>query len=173
MLHKKLEIFFLTIIIISISVLALNYYNSYSFKHNPLPNSYLERIAAKEKDVLTHMQKNFGFQVKFPIIITDKIPGRLYGLSSYENGHITILLNKKVMQESMDYMIDSVIPHEYAHALLFYLHKNSNEKAGHSRLWQQTCLKLGGKDCRQYVNQQEIVMSKLPFSLKKEREREQ
>ncbi len=166
MLSKKLELLFLTIILLALSILGYNYYKSYSFKHNPLPNSYLKRIAAKEKDVLSHMQKNFRFQVKFPIIITDKIPGRLYGLSSYENGHITILLNKKVMQESMNYMIDSVIPHEYAHALLFYLHKNSSEKQGHSKLWRHTCQKLGGKDCRQYVNQQEIILSKLPFKVK-------
>ncbi len=166
MLRKKLEILFLTIILLALSILGYNYYRSYSFKHNPLPNSYLKRIAAKEQDVLAHMQKNFGFQVQFPIIITDKIPGRLYGLSSYENGRITILLNKKVMQESMNYMIDSVIPHEYAHALLFYLHKNSSEKAGHSKLWRHTCQKFGGKDCRQYVDQQEIILSKLPFKVK-------
>ncbi len=165
MLFKKLELLFLATIIIALSLLGYNYYKSYSFKHNPLPNSYLKRIAAKEKDVLEHMQKNFGFQVKFPIIITDKIPGRLYGLTSYENGQIKILLNKKVMQESMDYMIDSVIPHEYAHALLFYLHKNSSANDGHSKLWRQTCQKLGGKDCRQYVNQQEIILSKLPFKV--------
>jgi len=163
MLNKKLELLFLTIIILALSILGFNYYKSYSFKHNPLPKEYLERISNKEKDVLTHMQKNFGFTVKFPIIITDNIPGRLYGLSSYKNGDITILLNKKVMQESMQYMIDSVIAHEYAHALLFYLHKNSNEKSGHSKLWKQTCQKLGGKDCTQYVNQQEIILSKLPF----------
>jgi len=165
-LSKKLEILFLAIILLALSILGYNYYKSYSFKHNPLPQSYLERIAAKEKDVLEHMQKNFGFQVQFPIIITDKIPGRLYGLSSYENGRITILLNKKVMQESMNYIIDSVIPHEYAHALLFYLHKNSNEKQGHSKLWRHTCQELGGKDCRQYVDQQEIILSKLPFKVK-------
>ena len=166
MFKKKLELIFLTMIIVAIAILSVNYYKSYSFKHNPLPKSYLDRIAAKEKDVLTHMQKNFGYQVRFPLIITDKIPGRLYGLTSYENRHITIYLNKKVMQESMDYMCDSVIPHEYAHALLFYLHKNSNEKSGHSKLWQQTCQALGGKDCLQYVNQQEIIMSKLPFGVK-------
>jgi len=163
MFSKKLELFFLAVIITAGAFLGLNYYRSYSFKHNPLPKEYLQRIANKEQDVLAHMQKNFGFRIKFPIIITDKIPGRLYGLTSYENGHITIFLNKKVMQESIDYIIDSVIPHEYAHALLFYLHKNSNEKAGHSKLWQQTCQKLDGKDCRQYVDQQEIILSKLPF----------
>jgi len=163
MLGKKLELLFLAIIILALSILTFNYYKSYSFKHNPLPQSYLDRIANKEKDVLAHMHKNFGFQVKFPIIVTDKIPGRLYGLTSYQHGQIKIFLNKKVMQESMQYMIKSVIPHEYSHALLFYLHKNSNENDGHSKLWQQTCQKLGGKDCHQYVNQKEVVLSKLPF----------
>ena len=166
MFKKRLEIFFIVMILTAGAMLGINYYKNYSFKHNPLPDTYLKRIANKEKDVLVHMQKNFGFQVKFPIIITDRIPGRLYGLTSYENGHITIYLNKKVMQESMDYMIKSVIPHEYAHALLFYLHKSSSERAGHSRLWQRTCQKLGGADCRQYVDQQEIIMSKLPFGVK-------
>ena len=163
MFIKKLELFFLLLIITAVGFLALNYYRTYSFKHNPLPQSYLKQIANKEKDVLAHMEKNFGFVVEFPIIITDKISGRLYGLTSYENGHISIYLNKKVMQESMKYMCESVIAHEYAHALLFYMHKNSNKKDGHSKLWQQTCQKLGGKDCRQYVNQKEIIMSKLPF----------
>ena len=165
MFTKKLEFFFLAVIIAAGTVLGLNYYRSYSFKHNPLPKEYLKKIANKEKDVLDHMQKNFGFKIEFPIVITDKIPGKLYGLTSYENGHITILLNKKVMQESMNYMLESVIPHEYAHALLFYLHKNSNINGGHSKLWKQTCQKLGGKDCRQYVNQKEIIISKMPFRL--------
>jgi len=100
-LSKKLELLFLTIIVLALSLLGYNYYKSYSFKHNPLPKSYLESISKKEQDVLSHMQKNFGFQVKFPIIIKDNIPGRLYGLTSYENGQIKIYLNKKVMQESM------------------------------------------------------------------------
>jgi len=165
MFKKRLEIFFIVMILASVALLGINYYKDYSFKHNPLPKSYLKRITNKEKDVLAHMEKNFGYQVKFPIIITDKIPGRLYGLTSYEGGHITIYLNKKVMQESMDYMVGSVVPHEYAHALLFYLHKNSSEKSGHSKLWQRTCKKLGGEDCRQYVDQQEIIMSKLPFGI--------
>ncbi len=117
----------------------------------------------KEQDVLAHMQKNFGFTYKFPLIITDKVPGRLYGLTSYENGTIKIFLNKKVMQESMPYILSDVIPHEYAHALLFKLRQNSSGQGGHSKLWQDTCKKLGGKDCRRYVNQKEIVLSKMPF----------
>lgn len=163
MLKKKLELFFLLFTLLSVVILSINFYKSYSFEHNPLPKSYIERIKKRESDVLRHMRDNFGFEVKFPIVVTDKIPGRLYGLTAYNNGHITIFLNKKVMQESMDYMIDNVIPHEYAHALLFYLHKNSAEKKGHSKLWQETCLALGGKECKQYVNQKEIILSKLPW----------
>jgi len=54
------------------------------------------------------MQKNFGFVFKVPLIITDKFKGRLYGLTSYEKGEIKIYLNKKVMQESMDYMVPPI-----------------------------------------------------------------
>ena len=109
------------------------------------------------------MQKSYGYAYKFPLIITDKFKGRLYGLTSFENGEIKIYLNKKVMQESMDYMVNSVLAHEYAHALLFkqgYFHTKDD---GHSKLWQQTCVKLGGTDCQQYVDQQEVIMAKMPF----------
>ena len=143
--------------------LAYNYYKSYSFKNNPLPKEYLLAIEQKEADVLEHMEQNFGVKYKFPLIITDEIPGRLYGLTSYKDGTIKIYLNKKVMQESFDYVINSVIAHEYAHALIFQLAHNTNEKAGHSKEWQRSCELLGGKDCRQYVNQHEIIMSKMPF----------
>ncbi|WP_226966463.1 SprT-like domain-containing protein [Sulfurimonas sediminis] len=143
--------------------MIFNAYKSYQFKHNPLPQTYINQIQAKEQDVLQHMQDNFGFIYRFPIIITDKVPGRLYGLTSYENGKIKIFLNKKVMQESMPYMISDVIPHEYAHALLFKLHQNVAGNGGHSRLWQETCKSLGGKNCRRYVDQKEIIMSKMPF----------
>lgn len=162
-MKKRLEYIFLFIMVVSVSILVYNLYKSYSFKHNPLPQSYIEKIKRQEQIVLENMQKNFGFRHKFPLIITDKIPGRLYGLTSYENGRIKIYLNKNVMQESMDYMVESVIPHEYAHALLFFLGKDTNEKGGHTAEWKRTCEKLGGKDCRQYVNQREIIMSKMPF----------
>ena len=163
MFKKRLETFFISIILIALAILAYNYYKSYTFKHNPLPQKQREAIKLKEQDVLQHMQKNFGVTYQFPLIVTDKIPGRLYGLTSYKDGKIKIYLNKKVMQESFPYMIESVIPHEYAHALLFKLGRSTNEKAGHSQEWQRTCQLLGGKDCRQYVNQNEIIMSKMPF----------
>ena len=162
MLKKKLEYTFLAIIAIFILILANNYHTSYTFKNNDIPTSYKQRIADKEQEILQLMQDNYGFKLKVPLIVTDEFKGRLYGLTSYRDGEIKIYLNKKVMRESMDYIVDSVIAHEYAHALMFKL-GHLHVKDGHSKEWQQTCVKLGGVDCRQYVNQQEIIMSKMPF----------
>jgi len=163
MFKKKLEFIFVSVMLLAISVLVLNYYNSYTFKNNDIPQSYKDRIQAKEKEVLYNMQRQYGVTLDIPLIVTDKFKGRLYGLTSYENGEIKIYLNKKVMQESMDYMIDSVIAHEYAHALMFAQGHLHTKEDGHSQLWQKTCIKLGAKDCQQYVDQQEIIMSKMPF----------
>lgn len=163
MFKKKLEFIFVSVILLAMSVLGLNYYKSYTFKNNDLPESYKKRIQMKEKEVLSNMQKHYGFTLDIPLIVTDKFQGRLYGLTSYKNGHIKIYLNKKVMKESLEYILEAVIAHEYAHALMFKQgHLHTKEK-GHSALWQQTCVKLGGEDCQQYVDQQEIIMSKMPF----------
>lgn len=162
MFKKRLELGFIAMIVIAILILANNYISSYTFKHNDIPDSYKKRIKNKEHEVLSMMQKNFGYVYKFPMIVTDKFKGRLYGLTSYKNGEIKIYLNKKVMQESMDYMISSVIAHEYAHALMFKRGYKSKDD-GHSIEWQLTCKKLGGDDCQQYVDTEEIIMSKMPF----------
>jgi serine/threonine-protein kinase HipA len=133
-------------------------------QHNDIPQNYKDRIAIKEKEILQNMQKNFHITFKVPLIITDKFKGRLFGLTSYDHSDIKIYLNKNVMQESINYIIDSVIAHEYAHALLFKQGNYNSKDDGHSELWRRTCQKLGGKDCQQYVNHQEIIISKMPFN---------
>ena len=81
------------------------------------------------------------------------------------------------MQKSMDYMLDNIIAHEYAHAILFkrenkenrgaarhYREKSSHSKeCGHSQDWKDTCIKLGGDSCQQYVHQEEVSMFKMSF----------
>lgn len=163
MFSKNLERLFLAVIFIALLVLVKNYYESYTFKINEIPDSYKQRIANKEQEVLQLMQSHYGFSFRVPIIITDRFKGRLYGITAYKDGEIKIYLNKKVMQESMDYMVDSVIAHEYAHALIFKLGIRDVEKEGHSKEWQQACINLGGVNCEQYVNSHDVVMGKLPF----------
>ena len=163
MFKKRLELIFISIIILAISILAKNYYDSYTYKHNDISQNYKQLIADKEQEVLDLMQQHYGIRLDIPLIVTDEFKGRLYGLSSYKDGRIKIYLNKKVMQESMDYILESVISHEYAHALMFqqgYLHSG---KKGHSPRWQQTCVNLGGINCGQYVNSNDVVMGKMPF----------
>jgi len=160
---RRLEYLFLIVVVVALLFLAYNYYRSYSFKTNDLPQSYKEKIAQKEQEVLENMRRNLGFEFRVPLIVTDEFKGRLYGLTAYQNTEVKIYLNKKVMQESMEYMLDSVIAHEYAHAVMFRLGKFERGADGHSKEWQMICQKLGGKDCRRYVDTQEIIMSKMPF----------
>jgi len=161
---KKLQAIFLIVSLLAGIVLVRNWYNSYSFKSNPISQEYQDAIALEEQRVLNNMEQGFGFKYKVPIIITDKIPGRVYGVTSLENdGQIKIYLNKKVMQESVDYILSDVIAHEYAHALLFKTGAYKNGSDGHSSLWQNTCVKLGGAKCTKYVDSHDVIMGKLPF----------
>lgn len=163
MFQKKLEIIFIGVIFVALLLLANNWYTNYSFKNNPLPDKYKELIAKKNSEILDNMQRHYGFTFEVPLIVTDKFKNRLYGATSYQNGKITIYLNKNVMQESMQYMVDSVIAHEYAHALMFKNRINVVEDDGHSTQWKQICINLGGLNCEQYVDTKEVVMGKMPF----------
>jgi len=163
MLKKRLELLFLIMIFAASFFLFYNYAKKESFMNNELPSSYKKRLENKEQEVLANMRKHFGFAFQVPLIVTDEFKGRLFGLTAYQNGEVKIYLNKKVMQESMDYMVDSVIAHEYAHAFMMKRGYLREENDGHSDKWQEVCKKLGGDDCQRYVDSQEIIMSKMPF----------
>ena len=60
-------------------------------------------------------------------------------------------------------MIDYVLPHEYAHALMFIFNKFPKQNAGHTKLWQKICLTLEGKKCDRFVKHNDIMMGKLDF----------
>ena len=159
---KKIQIFFAIIVAFAIVILILNWYNSYSFKNNPIPLEYQQAIDKKEQEVLRYMKKNLGFKFQVPIIVTDEIPGKIYGVTSMnKEGKIMIYLNKKVMRESMDYILDSVIAHEYAHAVLFKTGDYKRDADGHSELWRQVCIELGGLNCQKYVDSHDVIMRKL------------
>jgi len=163
MFKKKLEFIFLSVVFMAIALLSKNYYNAYIFKNNDISDEYKKLIQNKEMQILKLMQNSYGFSFKVPLIITDKFKGKLFGLTSYKDGEVKIYLNKKVMQESMDYILNNVIAHEYAHAFMFkkqYLQINND---GHSKEWKQVCINLGGLNCKKYVNQNDVVMAKMPF----------
>jgi len=162
MFVKKLEYLFLTIIVLAAIVLVHNWYESYEFDTNPLPKAYQQSIISKKHEIMQRMEQAYGIHLDVPIIISDKLGGRRYGVTTYVNGRIRIYLNKKVMKESMEYILEDVIAHEYAHALMFHLGRFDG-KDGHTLQWQQACRKLGGSRCDRFVDHDDVIMGKLPF----------
>ncbi len=163
MFKKKLEIIFLFITLLSLAVLSYNWYQSHLFDSSPISDEYRELIAEKESEVLQLMQRYYGFTLDIPLIITDKLPAKSYGVTVYDSGEISIYLNKKSMRESMEYILDDVIAHEYAHALMFKRGRFEHKSDGHTAQWQKVCQDLGGSRCDRYVNHDDVIMGKMPF----------
>ncbi|HIC44101.1 MAG TPA: sprT domain-containing protein [Sulfurimonas sp.] len=140
--------------------LLFNWYDKKYFKQNPISAKIQERVFKAEQKVLALIYNKFHIQRHIPLIISDEFHSNLYGLTSYKDKNIKIYLNKKRFKESENYMIEEVIPHEYAHAMVFLL----GEKApgdGHTALWQKICLELEGKECIQYVDNETIIREKM------------
>jgi len=163
MFIKKLERFFLLMVVAALGYMAWNRYDDYRFKHGPLPEEIQLRIDAKEREIISKIRRYFNIEFDVPVIVSDRLPGRLYGVASYHDGEIRVYLNKKVMKESLDYVIDDVLPHEYAHALMFHFGHFNEANGGHSKKWQHVCLTLGSSKCDRYVDTHDIIMGKLPF----------
>ncbi len=159
---KRLEVIFVLAVFLALGYLVFNWYQVNHFKNNPLPESVQKAIIQRQNEVLSLIREKYAIEAQIPLVISDKFSSRLYGLTRYEEGKISIYLNKKRFQESSKYMIDEVIPHEYAHALVFLL-KANDSKDGHSDLWQKICLELDGKGCMRYVDNEEIIAQKMNF----------
>jgi len=157
---KRLEKFFIAGMILALSYLLYSWYQGNQFKSNPLPAKTQKRVAHRQSYVLALIHDKYKVQPKIPLIISDEFHSNLYGLTGYKEGRITILLNKKRFKESEEYMINEVIPHEYAHAMVFILGQKSSEN-GHTKGWQKICLELDGKQCERYVDNEEIIRQKM------------
>ena len=157
---KSLEKFFILSILVATAYLIYNWNHSKDFKNNPIPQKIQNRVNEAEAKVLTLIRKKFNIDLDIPLIISDEFHSNLYGLTSYKDKELKIYLNKKRFKESEDYMIKEVIPHEYAHAMVFVLGKNVSGD-GHTKIWQEICIQLEGRNCVQYVDNEEIVRSKM------------
>ena len=151
------------ITIISIFLLGYITDQQNSFKNKPLDDAIQRKLNKKEYILKQLVYKKYHKHIDIPIIISSKLPNKLFGLASYENGNIKIYLNRNRFQESSEYMVDYVLPHEYAHALMFALNQFPKQNGGHTKLWQQICLSLDGKKCDKFVKHNDIVMGKLKF----------
>ncbi len=164
MFLQKLKTFFLALTILATLFLIYNWYENFQFKNNPLSSSIKEQINTKHRYLESLAYKRFNIKRKIPIIISEKMPSKLFGAASLsKSGKIIIYLNKNHFQESLDYMINDVLPHEYAHALMFIYGKTTNKNGGHTKEWQNICRALNGLRCDRFVNHDDIIIGKTNF----------
>lgn len=155
---------FMFITIVSIVLLVYISYTNQQFQNNPLHSDIILKIEIKKNKLRTLIYNKYGVDVNIPIEITNKIGNNLFGMASYSvDKKIKIYLNKKRFQENEEYMIDYVLPHEYAHAMMFYLGFINVPNGGHTKRWQDICLALEGKKCDRYVNNNDILIEKVRF----------
>jgi len=157
---KSLEKFFILSILLATAYLLYNWNQSKAFKNNPISHKIQNRVDLAQEKVLALIREKYNVDLHLPLIISDEFHSNLYGLTIYKDNEIKIYLNKKRFKESEDYMIEEVIPHEYAHAMVFVLGENVSGD-GHTKIWQEICIELEGKNCVQYVDNEEIVRAKM------------
>jgi len=161
----KLQKLFLLITISASALLVYIWYQDYNFTKNPLEQKFQLQIYEKQQRLKSLAFKHYGITRSFHIIISDKMNANRFGMAVYDvNSQISIHLNKKRFKESANYMITDVLPHEYAHAIMFYFKDFSSQNSGHTKRWQNICKKLEGKRCDRFVNNQDILIEKTnPF----------
>ena len=140
--------------------MAYNWYEDTQFRNNPLSLEIQERIKERQTEVLSLIYERYGVEPHIPLIVSDEFHSRLYGVTTLTERKIKIFLNKKRFKESENYMIEEVIPHEYAHAMVMLLGKIRTQD-GHTSTWKQICLELDGKFCERYVDNEEIIRQKM------------
>lgn len=160
---NRLKLFFLIVLVVSSFLLIYIWYKDYKFKNSPLSIELQEKIHIKENQIKSLVKKYYKINVDVPIIISDRLSNKHFGLASFNNGKIVIYLNKNHFLESENYMINDVLPHEYAHALMFIFGDFSNENGGHSKKWQNICKNLNGLRCERFVNTEDIIIGKTNF----------
>ena len=164
MFVQQLKLYFLIITVVSTFFLGYRWYKDYEFNKNKLSTKLMQEVYYKQRILRSLAIKHYNIHQKIPIKISDKLPDNLFGAATLDKqNNIIIYLNKKRFQESSDYMIDDVLLHEYAHALMFVKGDISQENGGHTLKWQKICQNLEGKKCDRFVNNKDIIIGKTGF----------
>lgn len=160
----KLKLIFISVTILALITLSYLWYKDYNFDNSPLSLEIKSEINKKKNELKILTQKEFGVNSNIPIIISNKMPSTIYGMATFnQSKEIVIYLNKKRFKESSKYMIDDVLPHEYAHALMFVFKDFTEENGGHTLRWENICKKLNGIRCNRFVDNHDIIIGKTKF----------
>ncbi|PHO10404.1 hypothetical protein CPG37_04965 [Malaciobacter canalis] len=163
---KKVFNIFLFLTTISTIFLIYLWYKDYQFDTKPLAKDTILKIEEKRKYLKSLALEKYNINYNVPILISKDMKSNLFGKTKYSfDEKIVIYLNKNRFKENVNYMIDSVLPHEYAHAVMFLLGDFSRQNGGHSKKWQEICISLEGNKCDRFVNHNDIIIEKTnPFN---------
>lgn len=164
MFLKRLKFIFVLFTLISLIFLFYIWYKDFNFDNSPLDSKIRSEISKKHKELEYLAFQRFGVRSTIPVIISNKIPAKIYGMAIInQSKKIVIYLNKKRFKESSKYMINDVLPHEYAHALMFVFNDFTKTNGGHTLKWENICKKLNGLKCDRFVDNHDIVIGKTKF----------
>ena len=149
MAKNRILSYFFILTFLSLLGLLFIFYNNYKFESTDLSLEIKQKVLKKEHQILQLIKKHYKINFKVPLIISDKLGSNRFGMAVYSSKtkKIAIYLNKKRFKESANYMIEDVLPHEYAHALMFAFGNFSNKNSGHTKAWQRICQTLEGVKC--------------------------
>ncbi|MDX9744307.1 MAG: SprT-like domain-containing protein [Arcobacteraceae bacterium] len=154
--------FFITLL----SIVGLFYITAEKnkFYNNPLPQDTIYKIDQKHLELNRIAFEKYGVKVNIPVYVSDTLSNNLFGFAAIDKkGNILITLNKNRFKENEEYMIDTVLPHEYAHALMFLFEDYSQENGGHTKRWEEICTAMSGKRCERFVQDNDILVEKIGF----------
>ena len=175
MFTKKLKVMLVSTMFVSAVSLASNWH---LVSESSLSKKITKKIINKEQDILKLMKDKYGYAMDVPLVITDKLEKNVYGMTVCdEDGSIRIFLNKEIINNNIDYVLETVLPHEYAHVLMFKEKLLNNAKKnyaleiqqaglpstydGHNKTWKNICKNLGGLKCERFVSRKDAYISKV------------
>jgi SprT protein len=159
-LNLSLKILFSTILLLGFTILFFNFQKNSKWENGEIPKDVSLKIEKKRVEMENRIRKIYGINPNFPLYISEKLPSNTFGVTTFDGQNIEIILNKKRLKESLTYILEDVIPHEFAHAVIFYFREDGG-KDGHNWKWQKVCQKLEGTHCEKYVDHQDLIFQKI------------
>ena len=154
------------VIFISLLVIYMNYTNTKKFKENPISKYSKQQIEDKRVELVSIIEKKFYLSLDIPIIVMDNKNlifknSRAWGITEYKNGNIKIYIKKNILKESEKYVLNTVLPHEFAHAIMFKNNHFYEGKEGHNSKWKEICETISNDTCSMYVDREKVVKQKI------------
>ncbi len=159
-MKQQLKFIFLFMIISGTIFIIHNLYITWEFNNFPLDKSMRLAIDQKRDELISRTLSSYDIYLPVPVKI-ENLPDNLYGVTIYNRGDIYIILNRKMFRESFEYILSTVLPHEFAHAVILAKSDFTDNENSHSNEWQNICIELQGKNCEQFVNIDDVISDKI------------